>query len=506
MVSGTIYKISLTTESLTVLNGTTNLTLNNGNYASLGSNQWDWYNSELYVNIGSDPTGGNIEAGQRSYGIWLNGKNYITVENIIIRNVNISGLLLNNGSTGVIVNNVEGYSNGNETFKQLDTTSATYNNIIGSYNLDDGFSLHDSAIATINTGTFNNNVSGINNQNSSQITLNDVTISNNSQDGVWVLGATGGSGGITTINNATFTSNPNNLKIQNDQAINATNVTISGGTFGLYLNSTGQLTFSGVQISGVSNYAVYVFGSTTATISKANINNNNTSHIIDVESNGSLTLNNSLVHNNRGASKYSFIARSGSNNTIKNTVFYNNTHGLYVDTTGIIALYNSVLTSLGYGIAFYSGAPATNVTLSNNDFYSNTTNFYGASPTNTNGLAIDPSFTNPGGSDFTLQYISGLINTGIDVGLTTDYASNSVPQGSAPDIGAYEFQTGTVSSLAQYKSDGTTSVVTGNWTNETTMVLKFLMSSTSSSDSLTDAGNIRPFKGGEECVARNKQR
>lgn len=39
--SGNIYKISLTTEAKTVLNGTSNLILNDGNYGTLLLNQWD---------------------------------------------------------------------------------------------------------------------------------------------------------------------------------------------------------------------------------------------------------------------------------------------------------------------------------------------------------------------------------------------------------------------------------------------------------------------------------
>ena len=40
-------------------------------------------------------------------------------------------------------------------------------------------------------------------------------------------------------------------------------------------------------------------------------------------------------------------------------------------------------------------------------------------------------------SDFELQSSSPGIRAGVNVGLTTDYAGNSVP--SVPDIGAYEF-------------------------------------------------------------------
>jgi hypothetical protein len=48
----------------------------------------------------------------------------------------------------------------------------------------------------------------------------------------------------------------------------------------------------------------------------------------------------------------------------------------------------------------------------------------------------DPLFVST--SDFHLQAGSPAINTGVDVGLTTDYAGHTVPIGPYPDIGAYE--------------------------------------------------------------------
>ena len=49
----------------------------------------------------------------------------------------------------------------------------------------------------------------------------------------------------------------------------------------------------------------------------------------------------------------------------------------------------------------------------------------------------DPFFVSA--SDFHLQSASPAINAGTNVGLTRDYAGTAIPQGSAPDIGAYEY-------------------------------------------------------------------
>jgi hypothetical protein len=54
-------------------------------------------------------------------------------------------------------------------------------------------------------------------------------------------------------------------------------------------------------------------------------------------------------------------------------------------------------------------------------------------------FATAPGLVNAAGHDFHLLSSSPCINTGVNVGLTQDYGGNTVPQGAAPDIGAYEY-------------------------------------------------------------------
>jgi len=52
-------------------------------------------------------------------------------------------------------------------------------------------------------------------------------------------------------------------------------------------------------------------------------------------------------------------------------------------------------------------------------------------------FSTDPEFTDAAGDDFTIANTSPCINAGVDVGLTSDYAGNTVPIGTT-DIGCYE--------------------------------------------------------------------
>lgn len=141
-----------------------------------------------------------------------------------------------------------------------------------------------------------------------------------------------------------------------------------------------------------------------------------------------------------------------------------------------------------------------NAEISNTLFNSNTTDIHSDGGTATqshNYLSSesDPKFVSVSGGDFHLQYNSPAINAGTDVGFTQDNEGNSVPQGSAPDIGAFEFLAPSPpSSLGQFKSDGSTSIQNGGQTDDTTAMLKFSMLSNNSSDLLTPQIEIQPIE------------
>jgi hypothetical protein len=132
--------------------------------------------------------------------------------------------------------------------------------------------------------------------------------------------------------------------------------------------------------------------------------------------------NNVIIANTTGVQPLDGIRigmQDGTNISIRNNIMqaFNNC-GIYflASTIDVISIENNYNydngTAIGDGLAVL-----TNDTIQNN-------------------ITTDPAFVTPG-SDFHLQAGSGCINTGIDVGLTTDYDGQAVS--APPEIGAYEY-------------------------------------------------------------------
>jgi hypothetical protein len=189
------------------------------------------------------------------------------------------------------------------------------------------------------------------------------------------------------------------------------------------------------------------------------------------------TVNNSYVHHNWATGNNGFMEVGGgqANNTlVAYNVSYNNglwggfhLTGTFGSAVSNFRLENNTIVETGSGwqVIWFDGTPTTSTLLMrNNVFYvgafsalcgasaiTHDHNLYRLTSGSTQlGFSLgsaersaDPLFVNLGGGDFHLQSSSPAINTGASLGYTADYDAISVPQGSAPDLGAFEFHAST---------------------------------------------------------------
>lgn len=163
---------------------------------------------------------------------------------------------------------------------------------------------------------------------------------------------------------------------------------------------------------------------------------NNVIHDMRVTASGQSTPGIAIGNGSVGAKVYNNIVYG-----VPNQGAYS--RGIYLYRWTDTELYNNVVVNNdGEGIVV--GSNATNTTLTNNISYNNLDGNYvnrGTNATVSNNLfGTNPIFVNTLINEFQLQSSSPAINTGTTVSMvTTDIDGVSRPQGSAYDIGAYEY-------------------------------------------------------------------
>lgn len=136
-----------------------------------------------------------------------------------------------------------------------------------------------------------------------------------------------------------------------------------------------------------------------------------------------------------GETAYSTTAKNATRYTFNNCTFYDSAQGfsIYNSSTEDIVFTNCSLSDIS------AASLSTGTTF---DVEWNYCNFYGngsSAPSGTSITTLDPQFTDASTLDLTLSASSGLIDIGSTTSATTDYNGVARPQGSAFDIGAFEF-------------------------------------------------------------------
>jgi hypothetical protein len=170
---------------------------------------------------------------------------------------------------------------------------------------------------------------------------------------------------------------------------------------------------------------------------------------------GEVLFEGNLVYGNTGQGV--MVSHGTTGRVVNNTIVDNSTYGLYIFiSSGSVYSAPQIANNIiayndGCGVSDNSDSPFT---FTNNDTYSNGTNYCGnlggsANPTGRNGnLSTSPGFVawsndgNFANDDFRLRSDSACRNAGTDVvpyGVVTDHDGNPRKAGSATDIGAFEY-------------------------------------------------------------------
>ncbi|HEY4509808.1 MAG TPA: right-handed parallel beta-helix repeat-containing protein, partial [Candidatus Paceibacterota bacterium] len=416
---------------------------------SVGS--WFWGSDTLSVYATSDPSG-NVEAGQRASAIDTNGKNYLTFIGLTLKRSNAlhtvggGGLWAHNQPSTIIVDSCTITQNAGVGILIGGTSGAfTTQNSTLTYN-------GENAIYT-------NNI-----DNENQYILNN-TIANNG----WGAGAASGFG-------SGFQGRIKTGEIANNTIYSNGSAGPSGTQHGVYpgnqANST--LTIHDNEIYGQTNGAGITVKQ-SATIYNNNIHDNSTGISASDNSTNDVTyvIHHNLIANNSSTGLKEESAGAGSvtlrayNNTIYNNGDTGNGSVKISDNLSELDFRNNIVSiSAGLRIVWLNALQTGTVNINNNLYYqpSDSTPFRSVSTEldfagwkalgyDSSGLNTDPVFVNPG-TNFRLDSSSPAINTGTDVGLSSDYIGTSIPQGSAPDIGAYESLVPVVASTGLSKASG----------------------------------------------------
>lgn len=280
----------------------------------------------------------------------------------------------------------------------------------------------------------------------------------------------------------------------------------TGFHHGIYVQTDDNL-ISGNEIYSNSGHGIHLFNGDPDN----NIIRNNNVHSNLDRGIGVYIGSDNVIYNNISRNQIRGIQIGDaaiSTGVYNNTVYANSAVGIFFEgNSESTTLYNNVVVNNNIGISVNSGA--TLVTIKNNLSIENPTNYTDASSgatlaDNLFGTTDDPKFVDASSNNFHLKASSPAVNTGITVAtVTNDYDAIARPQGSAYDMGAFEY----VAPTADVTSEGATpgerdfSITTtrfGSTVSDSSPTVKQYRTTTGNtyiSGFQSDVGNILGFSG-----------
>lgn len=313
---------------------------------------------------------------------------------------------------------VTGSGNNVEVSNITSIGSGAFSNVYGA----DGIVIYGSSTSPATGVVIKNNISNGNQNNGMEIWgLDGATVSDNSMDG--------NGGGVEVwgyITNSTITRN-----IATNNTLPQTATASQNAGRGFWAAPTSQdVPNTGFNSNNTVSYNIF---GTSYTVGMK----------ID-QGTGWRVYNNIIYEVTRTGQYVVDVKNSGTSVDFTNNILANahgnDTSNYFLGRFGTAA---NEVTLTGNNNDFYTyngGANIFNPIILNGTQYSTFSSFKTASG-QTNSMNVDPLFVSLSTPDFHLQSSSSLINSGANVGLTQAIDGTSVPQGSAFDIGAYEYTT-----------------------------------------------------------------
>ncbi|MFA5029131.1 MAG: right-handed parallel beta-helix repeat-containing protein [Patescibacteria group bacterium] len=388
-----------------------------------------------YINLNNLTVKDSIGFG----GIYVVSQNNGSVYHDKISNCNVSGITGSAASLATDPGTKLAYSYGRGIY--FYGTNAKYNEISG------------------NTAT-NNGDAGIVTLFASDSIIKNNTVSNNGSAGIWVGGVDGESANNLIENNTVYN---NCQKIDDEFGINLhrvgnNNIVRYNKVYGQFYDlstETSSPTICNADGYDTNGVCVHKYGSGGIRFDAASSQMSKTGNKVyynliynEYIGFGNINFSGLEVYNNViSSSKDSGLNILGynqeqanlSNNSFKNNIIYNSNNVL-------VRVINANISGNDFNNNIYYPDGSTKFCSSNwydgtlSNACENPYSFSGwkSAKGETNSKAVDPLFVNAVAYNFALQAASPAKNSGVNIGLTADFSGATVPQGTAPEIGAYE--------------------------------------------------------------------